>query len=73
MALVVAGCEASSYQYRWNYFFDSILKPDNLILSGLWLTVSISVTSQIIGVVLGIFGARGKMSRLRPIRWLANT
>jgi polar amino acid transport system permease protein len=73
VALVVAGCEASSYQYRWNYFFDSILKPDNLILSGLWLTVSISVISQIIGVVLGIFGALGKMSRLRPIRWLANT
>ena len=73
VALVVAGCQASSYQYRWNYFFDSIIRPDDLILSGLWLTVSISVISQIIGVVLGVFGALGKMSRLRPIRWLANT
>ena len=30
------------------------------------------VTSQLIGVILGIFGALGKMSRLRPVRWLAN-
>jgi polar amino acid transport system permease protein len=72
IALVATGCQARSYQYRWNFFFDSILRPDNFILSGLWLTVSISVTAQIIGVVLGIFGALGRMSRIRPIRWAAN-
>jgi polar amino acid transport system permease protein len=72
VALVAAGCQATSYQYRWNFFFDSILRPDNLILSGLWLTLSISITAQIIGVVLGVFGALGKMTRVRPLRWLAN-
>lgn len=71
IALVAAGCN-SSYQYRWNYFVESIVRPDGFILSGLWLTVSISIVSQVIGVVLGIFGALGKLARPRPIRWLAN-
>ena len=73
LALVVAGCTSKgSYVYRWNYFFDSIFSPDNLILSGLWLTVFIAVTSQIIGVILGVLGALGKMARFLPVRWLAN-
>ena len=70
-AVLVAGC-SGSYNYRWYYFTDSIFRPDSQIISGLWLTVGISVTSQVIGVVLGVFGALGKMSRVRPIRWLAN-
>jgi polar amino acid transport system permease protein len=72
VVFVVAGCSGGSYQYRWNYFFDSVFRPDQLILSGLWLTVSISVVSQLIGVVLGVFGALGKTARARPVRWLAN-
>jgi polar amino acid transport system permease protein len=74
VAVVAAGCAGrSSYQYRWELFFKSIFEPDSLILSGLWLTVSIAVTSQIIGVILGVLGALGKMSRMRPVRWVANT
>jgi polar amino acid transport system permease protein len=73
IAFVVAGCGGTSYQYRWNFFFDSVLRPDELILSGLWLTVSISIVSQLIGVALGVFGALGRTARARPVRWLANT
>jgi len=72
LGVVLAGCSGSSYQYRWGLFFDSLLRPDGFILSGLWLTVSISITSQLIGVVLGVFGALGKQAKRRPIRWLAN-
>jgi polar amino acid transport system permease protein len=71
-AFVVAGCQPTSYQFRWYFFWDSIFRPDSFILSGLVLTVSISVTSQLIGVVLGVFGALGKTAKARPIRWLAN-
>ncbi|HEY7526010.1 MAG TPA: amino acid ABC transporter permease [Candidatus Limnocylindria bacterium] len=71
LAALLGGCAPSSYPYRWNIFVDSIFRPDALILSGLALTVSISVISQLIGVALGIFGAVGRLSRLRPIRWLA--
>ena len=72
IAVVVAGCSGSSYQYRWDFFFESIFQPDKFILSGLWLTVFISVVSQTVGVILGIFGALGKMSRIRLLRWVAN-
>ncbi len=72
LSVVLAGCVGGSYPYRWGFFFDSILRPDGFILSGLWLTVSISISSQLIGVVLGVFGALGKQAKRRPIRWLAN-
>jgi polar amino acid transport system permease protein len=73
-ALLTAGCGSgqSTYQYHWSYFVDSIIHPDHQILYGLWLTVSISVVSQIIGVVLGVFGALGRMSKFLPFRLLAN-
>ena len=76
IALLLAACTQSapsSYNYRWNLFFDSIFRPDGLILYGLWLTVVISVISQLIGVALGVFGAVGRLSRFTPFRWLANT
>jgi polar amino acid transport system permease protein len=72
VALVLAACGRSSYQYNWNIVVDSVIRPDNLILSGVWLTLSISVVSQLIGVILGIFGAVGRISRLGPVRWAAS-
>jgi polar amino acid transport system permease protein len=71
VALLLAACGRSSYQYNWNIVVDSVIRPDNLILSGVWLTLSISVVSQLIGVLLGIFGAVGRISRLAPVRWAA--
>ena len=52
--------EPSSYHYDWSIFFDSIFQPDGQILSGLWLTVSISISARSIGVVLGRFAALGQ-------------
>ncbi len=73
VSVLVAGCsQQGSYQYRWNLFFDALFRPDGLILSGVWLTVSIAVVSQIVGVILGVFAAIGKLARFRPARWLAN-
>jgi polar amino acid transport system permease protein len=75
VALGVAGCQSAqvgSYQYDWSLFFRSIFQPDALIINGLWLTISISVVSQLIGVVLGVFGALGRVARFTPFRLLAN-
>jgi len=72
LVLLLSGCAKSSYQYDWSIFFNSIFRPDGFILAGVWLTLSISVISQVIGIVLGIFGALGKTARLLPARWLAN-
>ncbi len=70
LALILAGCQ-SSYQYHWEYFWQSIFQPDSLIINGLWLTIGISIISQVIGVVLGTFAAMGKLARLLPVRLLA--
>lgn len=66
--IVIAGCQPSSYQYRWDFFFTSVFQPDGLILRGVGLTLFIAVTAQTIGVVLGVFGAIGKMARSRLFR-----
>ena len=73
LALLLAGCSSrqSSYRYDWSILFDSVFRPDGLILNGVWTTVYISVISQFIGVVLGVFGAVGRISRSRPIRLLS--
>ena len=71
VVLLLAACGRSSYQYNWNIVVDSVIRPDGLILYGVWLTLSISVISQLIGVVLGVLGAVGRISRLAPIRGFA--
>ena len=73
--LVLAGCgsrQPSSYVYNWSIFWDSLLRPSPRIINGLMLTVTIAVISQIIGVILGIIGALGRLAKFRPARYLAN-
>jgi polar amino acid transport system permease protein len=74
--LVVAGCagtrRVSSYQYDWNIFFESVFRPSPMIVNGIWLTVSIAIVAQIIGVVLGVFAALGRMAKSLPFKLVAN-
>jgi polar amino acid transport system permease protein len=71
LGLLVAGCSGSTYEYRPELIINSIVHPDDAIQHGIALTVSVSIVSQIIGVVLGVFAALGKMSRILPFRWVA--
>jgi polar amino acid transport system permease protein len=75
LALVVAGCAregtGGSYQYRWQFFWDSLIRPDGAIVNGLYLTVMLSIVAQTLGVILGIFAALGKMARILPLRLIA--
>ena len=71
LGLLVAACGSSSYTLRPELFIDSVIHPDDQILRGLSLTVTIAIIAQLIGVVLGVFAALGKMSRLLPLRWIA--
>ena len=77
IVLIVSACtgsrRATAYQYHWNIFFDSLFRPDPRIIHGVILTVAIAVISQIIGVILGVMGALGSLSRHRAVRWIANT
>jgi polar amino acid transport system permease protein len=75
VALLVAGCAGNAGggpKLNWNFFFDTLFRPDDKIVMGIWLTVSIAIVSQVIGVVLGTVAALGKMSKLLPFRLVAN-
>ncbi|MFI5260975.1 MAG: amino acid ABC transporter permease [Candidatus Limnocylindrales bacterium] len=74
LGLVVAGCSSQqgAYVYDWNIFWRSLTGNEPGIPNGIFLTVSISIVAQLIGVILGVFGALGRLARLRPIRWVAN-
>ncbi len=71
-ALLVAGCTSGKpVKFDTQAFATAIFQPDQFILAGIGLTVSISVISQFIGIVLGVFGALGRLSRRRAARWLS--
>ena len=76
VSVVLAGCAASgarsSFTFNWTYFTDVLFRPDDRIRFGIWLTLSIAVVSQTIGVVLGPLAALAKMSKIAALRWIAN-
>src|SRR5262249_1123861 len=76
LALVLEACtgnrRATAYQYNWSIFFDALFAPDPRIIHGLILTVTIAIASQLLGIVLGVLGALGRISRHRVFRWPAN-
>ena len=75
LILLLAGCAAQNlgqYVYDWTIFWAAVLRPSPRIVNGIWLTVAIAVTSQLIGIILGILGALGRLARFRPARYAAN-
>ncbi len=77
LALLVTGCGSQGtatthVAFDWSAFTSSLFTPDHLILGGLFLTVVISVISQAIGVILGVFLALARMAKAAPIRWIAS-
>ncbi|MFT3671575.1 amino acid ABC transporter permease [Aestuariivirga sp.] len=51
--------------FDWGFFWQYLLWPSSVYLYGLWLTLSVSVISQGLGTVLGLFIALAKISRYR--------
>lgn len=75
VAVFLVACSsrrAVAYQYNWDIFFDSLFRPDPRILRGLVLTIVVAIAAQLIGVVLGILGALGRLSKHRVPRYLSN-
>lgn len=46
-----------------SFFISYLIDPPPIVLWGLWLTISISIVAQALGVVLGLFVALARMSR----------
>lgn len=52
----------------------TFLTSKNIVfmLQGAGVSLALALGALIIGVILGILGAAGKLSRIKPLRWLAN-
>ena len=69
--LLLAGCGGSNYSWGWNTVLPvSEQGATNLrfLLSGAWLTVSISVVSIVVSVLIGVIVSLGALSRFRVFR-----
>lgn len=59
------------WEIFWRYLWPGTALQDPLIRTGLVVTVSVSIIAQLFGVILGLFVALAKMSKIPPLRWLA--
>src|SRR6266571_8527909 len=56
---------------EWHILWQRIFHPDHIFVLALWRTIYISVSAQVLGVVLGLIAALARMSRIAPLRWLS--
>lgn len=54
-----------------SFFLEYLFNPPSLLLWGLWLTISVALVAQTLGVVLGFFVALAQLSRRGWLRALA--
>ena len=76
LVLIVGGCAGkqgrASFNFDWSIFFQDLSPFSQGLLGAVYVTVVVSVLSQAIGVVLGVFAALGKMAKVMPLRAIAN-
>jgi len=53
----------------WGVVGDNLFS--RIVFEGIWMTLRLSVIAMLLGVVLGTVFALMRLSRLRPVRWLA--
>jgi polar amino acid transport system permease protein len=69
--LAVSGC-SSRANINPSAFSDWLIHPSPALINGIGLTLGISIVAQILGVLLGVFAAMGKMAKFAPFRAAAN-
>ena len=55
----------------WHIVWQRIFHPDHVFVTALWRTIYIAVAAQFFGVVLGLFAALMRLSKLAPLRLLS--
>jgi polar amino acid transport system permease protein len=55
----------------WHIVWQQIFHPDHTFARALWTTVYIAVLAQLLGIVLGLFAALMRMSKIAPLRLLS--
>lgn len=58
--------------FDWPYFWSQLLTPSGAFISGLWLTITMAVAAELIGIVLGLAIAQARMSSNRLLRYPAS-
>lgn len=53
--------------FDWPFFWHYLLTPSANYLHGLMLTIVLSVASQTLGTMIGLFAALGRISNIQPI------
>lgn len=60
------------WQVFWQYLWPPTALQNPLIRGGLIATILVSVIAQAMGVILGLFAALAKMSRVGILRWISD-
>lgn len=55
--------------FNWPFFWHYLFQPSAMYLNGLMLTLVLSVVSQTLGTIGGLFLALGRMSRFKPFQY----
>ena len=61
-------CHSAPMSFDWPFFWRYLLEPSHTYLTGLGLTLVLSVVSQTLGTAIGLFAALGRLSKLGPLR-----
>ena len=59
--------------FDWSYFWAQLFTPSGAFVTGLWLTVIMAVSAQILGMVLGLVLAQARMSKYAVLRYGVST
>jgi polar amino acid transport system permease protein len=59
------------WQTFWNYLWPVTAFQNPLLRNGLIVTITVSILAQAAGVILGLFAALGRMSKIRFLRMVA--
>src|SRR6185437_11309926 len=57
--------------FDWPFFWRYLLEPSATYLNGLALTVVLSIVSQTLGTILGLFIALARIARVKPLQGFA--
>ncbi len=55
-------------QFDWSYFWAQLVTPSGAFVTGLWLTIIMAVTAQVVGMVLGLVIAQARLSKYAVLR-----
>ena len=56
------------YQFNFQPVFENL----HMLLYGAWLTIRLSLTAMVFGLIVSVLGAVAKTSGIRPLRWLVD-